>query len=82
MKRSPNFPKIALNEVKSSSIAAIGHHPKKGIVRIQFANGGTYDGPCTAEEYEAFASAESIGQHFNQHLRGRAFVKHPPRKAA
>jgi hypothetical protein len=80
MKRA--FPKIDLIEVKSSSIAAIGHHPKNGAVRIQFRSGGTYDGPCTAEEYEAFAKAESLGKHFHQHLRGREFRKHPPKKAA
>lgn len=72
---------IPLMKVESSQIAAIGHDAASQTLAIQFfhkgAPGNVYHyGNFTAEEYTAFAGAESIGRHFKQHIKPHD-VKHP-----
>lgn len=72
---------IPLTAVKSSQLAAIGHCPKTETLAIQFLRKGAPD--CvyhyknfTAQEFTAFASAESVGSHFYKHIKPHA-DKHP-----
>jgi hypothetical protein len=72
---------IPLMKVESSQIVAIGHDAASQTLAIQFfhkgAPGNVYHyGNFTAEEYTAFAGAESIGRHFKQHIKPHA-EKHP-----
>lgn len=66
---------IVMEQVESSQIHSIGHDPQANILAIRFKN---YKGEVTslyhysnftAEDFEAFSKAESIGRHFG------AFIK-------
>lgn len=68
-------PHIELTPVESSQIAAIGHNPATNTLAIQFKGKGDkpgsiyhYDG-VTAEQFEEFRGAESIGSHFYKHIK-------------
>ncbi|MBY0243034.1 MAG: KTSC domain-containing protein [Burkholderiaceae bacterium] len=72
---------IPLTAVQSSQLAAIGHCPKTETLAIQFLRKGVPDavyhyGNFTAQEFTAFASAESVGSHFYKHIKPHA-DKHP-----
>lgn len=69
-----------MKPVKSSTIKAIGHDPARQVLTVEFANGGTYEYQgVSAEQFEAFHSAESIGKHHHQHIRGKfEFTKLEP----
>lgn len=77
---------IALQPVESSQIHAIGHSPETNTLAIQFKSRG---GPgsvyhyanFTAEQFEAFKSAESIGSHFGANIK-KATDAHPFIKVA
>ena len=66
---------IALTGVKSSQLAAIGHDPESNTLAVQFHSGTEKPGSIyhyagvTAEQFAAFRDAESIGSHFNKHLK-------------
>ena len=66
---------IALTGVKSSQLAAMGHDPETNTLAIQFHSGSDKPGSIyhyanvTAEQFAAFRDAESIGSHFNKHLK-------------
>ena len=67
--------RIELTDVESSQIAAIGHAPESNTLAIRFKNykGGLgslyhYDN-FTADDFEAFKNAESLGRHFGQHIK-------------
>jgi hypothetical protein len=74
-------PAIALAEVESSRIHAIGHDSQTNTLAIQFK---TKAGPgsiyhyenFTAAQFDEFKSAESIGSHFEQCIRPAADL-HP-----
>lgn len=69
-------PTIQLRPVVSSNILAVGHCPETDTLAVQFKGGQTYHYPnCTAEEHDAFVSAESIGSHFHKTFKGREFKK-------
>lgn len=58
------------NPVKSSSISAIGHDASG--LHVRFANGGTYHYPdVSAAEFAKLKGAESIGKHFQAHIRSK-----------
>lgn len=68
-------PAIAMDEVISSQIKAIGHHPESNTLAIHFKNWKGeptsiyhYDN-FTAEDFAAFKAAESIGSHFGKHIK-------------
>lgn len=66
-----------LTPVKSSSIAAIGHDLEKQELHVQFHSGATYVySGVSAEKHQAFVDADSIGSHFQRHVRDN----HPQRK--
>jgi hypothetical protein len=70
-------PVIALRPVVSSQIAAIGHCPETNTLAIQFANrsgrGNVYHyANFTADDYAAFAGADSVGAHFGKHIKPHA----------
>jgi hypothetical protein len=69
---------IDMQSVESSQIAAIGHDAETGTRAILFYRGFGRDkkpgslyhyANVTAEDFEAFKSAESIGRHFGQHIK-------------
>lgn len=69
-------PTIPMQPVKSSQIAAIGHHPDTNTLAIQFAPkkdgspGSIYHySNFDAEAFAAFKGAESIGSHFGKHIK-------------
>ncbi|GAB3388292.1 KTSC domain-containing protein [Lysobacter fragariae] len=66
---------IALQDVESSQIAAIGHDPETQTLAIRFKN---WKGQATSlyhyqnvsvAEFEALREAQSIGRHFGQHIK-------------
>lgn len=69
------MPIIALRDVDSSQINAIGYDPETLTLAVQFKGwkgelGATYHyGNVTAEDFEAFKSAESLGRHFGRHIK-------------
>lgn len=69
---------IALTDVASSQIHSIGHDPTTNTLAIRFTKGyGSNRGPgslyhysnFTADEFEAFKNAESIGKHFGDFIK-------------
>ncbi len=68
-------PHIELTPVESSQIAAIGHDPATNTLAIQFKGKGDRPGSIyhydnvTAQLFEAFKGAESIGSHFYKHIK-------------
>ena len=77
---------IALNSVKSSQIAAIGHDPETNTLSIQFVSrdetkpGSVYHYEnFTSEDFTVFKEAESIGSHFYKYIRPNT-EKYPYRK--
>ena len=74
-------PRITLQAIQSSQIAAIGHCPATETLAVQFFRKGApadvyHYANVTAAEYAAFAGAESIGKHFYAHIKAHA-DKHP-----
>lgn len=67
--------KIALADVQSSQINAIGHSAETNTLAIQFKNwkgeiGATYHyANFTADDFEAFRNAESLGKHFGKNIK-------------
>lgn len=63
---------MKMQSVTSSAIESIGHDPETKRLRIKFQSGHTHDFPnVTAEQYQAFLAAPSIGKHFHAHFRGK-----------
>lgn len=66
---------ITMDEVESSQINAIGHDAETDTLTIQFKNwkgepSTTYHYQnFTADDFESFKNAESIGRHFNQNIK-------------
>lgn len=77
------IPKIEMYEVKSSQIHSIGHYPETNTLAVQFSSrrdgapGSIYHySNFTAEDFEKFKGAESIGSHFGKHIKPMT-EKHP-----
>jgi hypothetical protein len=67
-------PTITMQPVESSQIHAIGHDPATNTLAIQFKSksgaGSVYHyANFTAENFDAFKAAESIGPHFGKHIK-------------
>ena len=59
-------------KVDSSNITAIGYDPEKQLMEVHFKNGSRYRyAKVSLEDHEKFVGADSIGQHFHQHIRAR-----------
>ncbi|WP_295991716.1 KTSC domain-containing protein [Rugamonas sp.] len=72
---------IPLTPVNSKKIAAIGHDLANEVLAIQFLRKGAPDAVYhyqnfSAVEYAAFASAQSLGKHFGEHIQPHK-DKHP-----
>lgn len=79
-------PAITMQPVVSSQLAAIGHDAESNTLAIQFASksdpGSLYHyRNFTAEDFAAFAAADSVGKHFYAHIKPFA-DKHPYEKIA
>ncbi len=76
---------IEMQTVESSQIYAIGHDAGTNTLAIRFKNykgevtGLYHYSNFTAEEFQAFKSAESIGSHFGKHIKPFA-TKYPYRQ--
>ncbi len=78
------IPEIAMSQVESSQLHAIGHHPESNTLAIQFKGkegaGSTYHySNFSAEDFAAFQKAESFGAHFGKHIKTNT-TKHPYKK--
>lgn len=79
---------IQLHDVESRQIHSIGHDPVTNTLAIRFYRGfgqtkvpGSvyhYDN-FTADDYAAFAGAESLAKHFDAHIKPQT-QKHPFRR--
>jgi hypothetical protein len=75
-------PAIAMAKVESSRIHAIGHRPESNTLSVQFKTktgepGNVYQYDAfTAEQFDEFKNAESIGSHFEKRIRPFA-DRHP-----
>lgn len=73
---------IAMDEIVSSQLHSIGHHPESSTLAIRFkAKDGSpaalyHYANVTAEEFAAFKGAESIGSHFYKNIKPFA-TKYP-----
>ena len=72
---------ITMQPVESSQIAAIGHDPESSTLAIQFTAkagpGSVYHYQnFTADMFDQFRAAESVGKHFYAHIKPFA-EKHP-----
>jgi hypothetical protein len=65
-----------MKPVTSEAIRAIGYDPASKTARIEFSNGRIHDYPGTEPgDHDALVAADSIGRHFNAHIRGRNHVR-------
>ena len=88
--QAKEIPVIAITPVESSQLYGIGHCPATNTLAIQFKakagaepNTGSiyhYDN-FTAEQFNEFKSAESLGSHFKRLIKP-AVEAHPYRKVA
>ena len=73
---------MKLTNVTSSNILAIGHSTDEGndgfgtdTLVVQFHNGSKYEyTPVDEAMYDALLDADSIGKHFNQHIRNNPSI--------
>lgn len=62
MKREP---------VESSNIRSIGHDPVTKTLEVEFLNGNVYQyHDVDADKHSALMKADSVGGHFNAHIKG------------
>lgn len=58
--------------VTSSNIESIGYDDATQTLEVRFHNGRTYRySSVPPEEYQALVSAESVGRHFSQRIKGQ-----------
>lgn len=61
-----------MQPVESSQIKALGYEPETQTLAVQFNNGATYQYADVPEyQWEALRSADSVGRHFAQSIKGR-----------
>lgn len=69
---SESEPTIVTHPVASSLIQSIGYDSASETLQITFKSGGTYRyDNVSAQEWEAFRDAESIGKHFYRSIKGK-----------
>lgn len=74
-------PPIALVPVKSNQVKEVGYDPATQTLAVTFTRGtgAIYHYPnVTPEAHAAFVGAESVGQHFGQHIKPLPFTKYAP----
>lgn len=63
--------------VQSSMFESIGHDPATGTQEVKFKSTGAIyrrEG-VSATDHAAFVEAESLGQHYNRHMRSAPWTK-------
>lgn len=59
-----------MTPVKSDSIAAVKHDPVSRTLTVEFKNGGRYTyADVSAHQHATLMGAESVGMHFQKHIR-------------
>lgn len=62
---------VEMKPVKSSNIAAVGYDPEAKTLRVAFLNGSVYTyHDVDADKHAALMGADSVGGHFNAHIKG------------
>lgn len=65
------MPDIKMKPVESSNIAAVGFDPETKTLHVAFSNGTVYRyHDVDAEKHAKLMSADSVGKHFNAHIKG------------
>lgn len=60
-----------LTPIKSSALAAHGHDPETGKMRVQLHNGKVYEyDDVGLEKYAAFTGSMSPGKFWNERIKG------------
>lgn len=71
---------IAMQQVESSQIRAIGHDPATNTLAVRFKDnepGSLYHySNFTAADFEALRNAESVGKYFSANVK-KNVAKHP-----
>lgn len=69
---------ITLTPVESSLLTAIGHDAETQTLAIKFKLGGSvyHYANFSAEDYEKFSKAESVGSHFIKNIKSNP-AKYP-----
>lgn len=58
--------------VASSMFDSVGHDPETNTLHVKMKNGKVYThADFSAEDYDKFVNAESMGRHYGTHIRGR-----------
>ncbi len=64
---------MKMHPIISSTISHIGHDAATGEMHITFKSGKTYHyGNVSAQQFDDFKNAPSIGSHFHKYFRGNA----------
>lgn len=64
--------KVPLEEIVSSNLAAVGYHPEKQILAVQFKDGTIFHyANVPIEDAQAFYGSESRGRYYAQNIRGK-----------
>jgi hypothetical protein len=62
---------IAMQEVKSSNIKAVGYDDTSKTLAVQFSSGNTYYySNVPRATFDEFVAAESVGRYFAANIRG------------
>lgn len=65
-----------MEQVESSMIHSLGYDHDTRELHVRFRTGRTYKYEnVSLEDYYALASADSVGQHFNNHIKNTYKVK-------
>ena len=78
-------PNIALENVESSQVKAIGYDEETETLAVTFTRGtgAIYHSPSVKKAtFDAFKGSESIGKFFGQHIKSLPFKKYRPQGEA
>ena len=65
-----------MKKVKSSHISSIDHDSKTNVLKITFSNGSTYYfHGVDSKTHEQLMGADSHGEHFIKHIKGKFKTK-------
>lgn len=62
---------MAWTPLDSTMLAAFEYDREMGVLRVRFKNGAVYGYRVPAEIAQGLADADSPGQYFNAHIKGR-----------
>lgn len=77
-------PPIELKPVNSKQVKAVGYDEATKTLAVQFLRGAgaIYHYPgVEPQQYVDFVGAESIGRHFDAHIKPLPFTKYPPEES-